>query len=579
MIVLIPLRRHRVSYTVGQGRPYSPLERLLLQAVQQGHTSLDAIHQLFALHRRVLIEAVVTLMHAGWLAIASESENFVVTAAGQAALAQQDALPKGRTLTVRSMAIFEERTAGQLAAQHEIALVRGRELRGLVEQPPVLRRGELPNTVERGAVDPMLRRDMGQWIHSINDVVLEQASGLFAMADVDLARRTVSGIPRRWIDTLALDCIDAAERQPQTQSDKISRSILKLNSRIAEGVSTQSSSDWTESIDRADVLTTVEAHRQLLRDTLRSTDVRWAAVLSPRLSLPQIEAVAPDIEAAIARGMTVIVGYSFQSTTDKEAVARLKKLRFHGEQDNVAGKLLLTKYSGSGAALLVDRHDQFDVFWGSDCWLKTAAGSVRTFSVRLRDPQGLARVLRTLSDSFETDSDGRAVAVKLDGYAGELAARRGAATGKFSVQILRGPEHLGVLRMLTHKTDNLANFTLGALGWQSEATKTLSLVQRFADSVKGPVSVYCSALETSADAQRTTAEAELQKLGVRVVVDTSTDWNGWIAGPSYSVLGTFPWLDAHSAGNSTALGLLFSGEGVAELFGGTADSGGNSPTI
>ena len=43
MIVLVPVSRYRVRFEVASGRPYSVLERLVLDAVREGVTSLEPL--------------------------------------------------------------------------------------------------------------------------------------------------------------------------------------------------------------------------------------------------------------------------------------------------------------------------------------------------------------------------------------------------------------------------------------------------------------------------------------------------------------------------------------------------------
>src|SRR5690348_12689916 len=87
MILLIPLSRFEVPYEVGKGRPYSKLEALILRAIEEGAGTLDALRAAFAVHPRLLIEALVTLTQAGWLAVSNEpGRSFVITAEGKQAL-------------------------------------------------------------------------------------------------------------------------------------------------------------------------------------------------------------------------------------------------------------------------------------------------------------------------------------------------------------------------------------------------------------------------------------------------------------------------------------------------------------
>jgi hypothetical protein len=65
MIAFLPIARYRVVYQVASGRPFSSFERLLLKAIKDGHGSVPALAKMFCIHRRMIVEGLVTLMQAG----------------------------------------------------------------------------------------------------------------------------------------------------------------------------------------------------------------------------------------------------------------------------------------------------------------------------------------------------------------------------------------------------------------------------------------------------------------------------------------------------------------------------------
>lgn len=93
MNVLIPVSRYRVKYQVASGRPFSFFERLALEGVDQGLCSIEQLTDTFRVHQRVVIEVVVSLMQAGWVAINRDSHDLITTKAGKEALRRDEALP------------------------------------------------------------------------------------------------------------------------------------------------------------------------------------------------------------------------------------------------------------------------------------------------------------------------------------------------------------------------------------------------------------------------------------------------------------------------------------------------------
>lgn len=115
MIVLLPVSRYRVRYQVASGRPYSFFERFILEGVRDGHSSLDALEQAFRLHRRVLIEGLVTLVQAGWVAIDRKTHTLLATKAGLRAIQQPDELPRSIVVLEQMDYLVGERVQGQVA--------------------------------------------------------------------------------------------------------------------------------------------------------------------------------------------------------------------------------------------------------------------------------------------------------------------------------------------------------------------------------------------------------------------------------------------------------------------------------
>ena len=69
MIVLLPVGVLRVPFQLASGRPYSYLEELILTSLSEEAKGLDQLCVLFAIHRRIVIEVLVTLMYSGWIAL------------------------------------------------------------------------------------------------------------------------------------------------------------------------------------------------------------------------------------------------------------------------------------------------------------------------------------------------------------------------------------------------------------------------------------------------------------------------------------------------------------------------------
>ena len=117
IVVFLPVSLYKVKFKVAAGRPFSRFERLVLRAIGAGTNQLDDLVKLFCVHRRMVVESLVTLMQAGWVSIASPNNQFALTASGVDATSHEKSLPALLYTEDRWQIIVMERVAGQVA-QH-----------------------------------------------------------------------------------------------------------------------------------------------------------------------------------------------------------------------------------------------------------------------------------------------------------------------------------------------------------------------------------------------------------------------------------------------------------------------------
>jgi len=117
MEMLIPLSRFEVNYEVGSGRPYSDLDRLVLQAVADGAGTVEQLSAIFKLPKRLLIEVIVTLARAGWVAVDVAEGGFKATASGGEA-AQTGTIPPFCVLRNAQAVVVMELFTGSLISVH-----------------------------------------------------------------------------------------------------------------------------------------------------------------------------------------------------------------------------------------------------------------------------------------------------------------------------------------------------------------------------------------------------------------------------------------------------------------------------
>src|SRR5438034_3974774 len=93
--VFLPVLKGKISFVVDKGRHWSVVEHLLLDALVKREWSTNALSEHGGLPRRVVIEALVRLMRAGWveLSIDAGEVRFKATEIGKVDVSHSE-LPK-----------------------------------------------------------------------------------------------------------------------------------------------------------------------------------------------------------------------------------------------------------------------------------------------------------------------------------------------------------------------------------------------------------------------------------------------------------------------------------------------------
>ena len=106
--VAVPVLQGTKKFVFDKGRPWTVLEHLLLASIAQGSQSFLNLQQSSNLPRRVLVEAIVRLMRAGWVELldVGSNMNFQTTPSGTAAATLRELpSPLTRHKQVRSFVI------------------------------------------------------------------------------------------------------------------------------------------------------------------------------------------------------------------------------------------------------------------------------------------------------------------------------------------------------------------------------------------------------------------------------------------------------------------------------------------
>ncbi len=476
MEMLIPLSRFEVNYEVGSGRPYSDLDRLVLRAVADGAGTVERLSAIFKLPERLLIEVIVTLARAGWVAVDVAEGGFKATASGGEA-AQTGTIPPFCILRNAQAVVVMERLTGSLISERgDISYTNSYALKDSKEWDRIERlpASHLEDRLDAGQVDRLLRTEPGEWIHSVDTPVLISRGRHWLPVRVDLEKQKVHRLPEQWQKELApLLLARAAGSASPIRVDIGSARIETATIAIETDVETE------------DLLTDAPTHSRALRAALsdaKSTVVIASAFLDTAAIEGEFRSL---IVAALKRGVQVnlLWGYSaggdIQSTKTairwlrdirREAGADQALLRFNGEPTESHAKLLI-----------YDTPEGHTAYVGSCNWLSTPLTGATDFvgsnvSVRLRHPALTASLYRMAASLWLTSRGGqmsetperlRRIASLLEEQNQLSPPPREASPNRCSVRLVRDREHTallrdvllyetGTVRLTSHKLGNIA---------------------------------------------------------------------------------------------------------------------------
>jgi predicted ATPase len=429
---------------VALGRPFSFFERLVLEAIDTGQSSLDALEATFRIHRRVLIESIVTLMQAGWVAFDTATHALVATAAGAKAIERPGELPRNITVAERYDYIVGERVNGQLAKGGDVTYVSKTELRQYINDVATLPKSALPHPVEGGLMVPLLRRYDGEWIRWCGPIDIVRDGADYVVVDVDTSTGTITGIPAKWEPLLREDLLERArskERQlivaGTPPSDSALSRMVRRSAAVLQDAEEEDPNEWYLDDVEERLVVGASQHRLVLTDWLENAR-SYICIVSGRMSATRVQELSEAFRAAIRRGVLIDVIWGTAAGDDdhRQAIDLLKKIEWDSQHASARGRLSTARMASHSHAkiLLADKVDGFEAVVGSHDWLAGDAGDMRidlSLAIREHGPVAqLARIVADLAAADERLATGAGVtrlrhaAAELDRQTAEAAERR-----------------------------------------------------------------------------------------------------------------------------------------------------------
>jgi hypothetical protein len=457
MIALVPVSRFRIVYEVAAGRPFSEFERLVLAAIEGGATSLAALQSIFFVHRRLLIESLITLTQAGWLAVgAADGGEFVLTAEGRGA-AKGEAVPATTVATSRTTFVVMDRISGGLISNDEVRFVTRREVGRLWETSARLVPVVADNRLDESQVQHLLPRRQGEWVRWIGPIDMVSKEAHWLPVNVDLDSEALTGLPEKWAARLKDSVLAASRRLSRSMSEEARSGVFALARRRRSVPSDDPDAlklppvGSRASITADDFAFTQDQHASIVTAALQQSQKNFI-IVSASISVGAVERLLPSVGEALRRGVNIDVlwGAAEPYTNAKQIVDRLKKAAYDSRQPGSGALRFNGAPSGIRAnVMLWDSEPNHRAWLGSYEWIARDENSIASLDVSMQvtNVRVLSELARTIaafwaiteSEELTSAADRwRRIAADLDMAASSVGDD---VDGNATVRLINGREH------------------------------------------------------------------------------------------------------------------------------------------
>ena len=448
MNILIPVSIYTVKFQVVEGRPYSLFERSVLEALASGYNTLDPLVELLQVNRSIVIQALITLMQAGWVALTfAGTAGYVVTAAGKEALKEVGRLPPNRLMPPpRTTKVLMERIWRNVCGSGDVSYLSDQDIKERMGKHPFARlpaqTSELPEPAE---VRPLVRVDklQSERILSIGPVMIWRHDKDWVRVSVNAARSQIIGLPFSWRKDVRLvqdilECASGDSDEDVTRYEQLAESLGECDEGGSEEGPTQvrragaatdieeieaiassdativgkpkyssiSSTDTSRcaiALDEIEFMGDAAAHKEYLVRTLDSMSGpdNCIVIHTETLSDESVNDMARYLERALVQGLNIDILWGRQSREPKRhqlAIDRLSELE-RASFSAIPGRLMVDREpTGLPFNVVVcNSGGRFESVVGSHRWFASRV-SGSTLSARITAPGVVASVCYNVVD-------------------------------------------------------------------------------------------------------------------------------------------------------------------------------------
>ncbi len=399
--VVFPVLKGTRRFIVEKGRRWSVIEHLLLDAVAEEPASAAELSELSRLPRRVVVEAFIRLMRAGWVEIVATSKGsqFRITGAGSTRV-HQDQLPAATVTEPQWRGFAIEQVTGSVFRSRELDLIHRNRLPIDSNDSPVVHLQSTPTS----DLD-----DLGQIFSAVeneDELIVGVDRGTDKLAEryavVTVRDNTVEGLPARASALLRYKIIQAAHayqkgrRQNQAIASSDTASIpIELVEAPVEVPTTRQAL-----YDQSDLIIDGAEHSRAFERIITSAAERLI-IHSTFISNDRAEAILPLLLQAAERGVKIdlLWGQDDAGTTTRSSQFAAAKLQASVLAQGRGSEISIHPFSTNSHAKIIiadTKKGDWTAIIGSCNWLASDLTSFET-SLRLRDQYFVGSLVRKLA--------------------------------------------------------------------------------------------------------------------------------------------------------------------------------------
>lgn len=568
--VAIPLVKGKRRFFLAKGRPWSLVEHVFLAALAVKPRTVEELATAGDVPRRLVLEALIRLMRAGWVDLLQETKGvvFSISKAGRDVVDEEE-LPQVTKTMSRWMNFVIDRLTG--------TLYRSREL-------PFFEKHVVQERAERERLVWLQPRDIDTFddttgvlaalFDSDEKFVGIEPSGekmVERWAVVTVRQGHVEGLPRRAPRELTDLVKRAAQNAP---SNAVGPASPKVDSGKAPPFIDRDIPDPIDCVFRHnDLILGGPAHEEVLLDAIKRTRQRLI-IHSTFISHDAFAGVRPLLTDAVKRGAIVDIlwGEDDDKTDVVGTLDAVDQIRAQIQAGGLQGSFRIHRFSTRSHAKILyadDGRGRFSAVVGSCNWLSSNFQSYEA-SARFSDGKVLAAILARVADLTRgLDRHWTELTSEMAQLAAEVKTQRPPSGTKAKVTIVLGPQHAQFARLARDKASKRIFVTSHRLG---AATRTAVMVPAIAAVRERGIDVNIfygtqTAPITTTKAAQLTAAAGEEGVSLQVVHEPRLHAKMLAWDDDYLLVTSQNWLSADPSDASLRreIGVLIQASGVAKL--------------